>query len=50
VLPETNVGRFTEALYADGARLDVINMRSDWKRIFAFEHEHRPVTAASVET
>jgi phosphoglycolate phosphatase-like HAD superfamily hydrolase len=38
-LPDTTVGRFTQALY-DEARKNgwtVISMQKDWKRIFAFE-------------
>jgi phosphoglycolate phosphatase-like HAD superfamily hydrolase len=38
-LPDTKVGTFTQALY-DGAKKEgwtVISMKSDWKRIFAFE-------------
>jgi hypothetical protein len=38
-LPDTKVGTFSQALY-DVAKLNgwpVINMKSDWKRIFAFE-------------
>jgi phosphoglycolate phosphatase-like HAD superfamily hydrolase len=38
-LPDTKVGTFTQALY-DEARKDgwaVISMKSDWKRIFAFD-------------
>jgi hypothetical protein len=38
-LPDTKVGRFTQALY-DEAKRDgwtVISMKNDWKRIFAFE-------------
>ena len=38
-LPETKVGTFTQALY-DQAKKDgwtVISIKSDWKRIFAFE-------------
>jgi phosphoglycolate phosphatase-like HAD superfamily hydrolase len=38
-LPETKVGTFTQALY-DDAKKDgwmVISMKSDWKRIFAFD-------------
>jgi phosphoglycolate phosphatase-like HAD superfamily hydrolase len=38
-LPDTKVGTFTQALY-DEAKKDgwiVISMKSDWKRIFAFE-------------
>ena len=38
-LPDTKVGTFTQALY-DEAQKDgwiVISMKSDWKRIFAFE-------------
>jgi hypothetical protein len=38
-LPNTKVGTFTKALY-DEAKKDgwiIINMKNDWKRIFAFE-------------
>ena len=38
-LPDTKVGRFTEALY-DEAKKDgwfVVSMKNDWKRIFAFD-------------
>ena len=38
-LPASKVGTFTQALY-DEAKKDgwtVISMRSDWKRIFAFD-------------
>jgi len=38
-LPDTRVGTFTQALY-DEAKKDgwiIINMKNDWKRIFAFE-------------
>jgi hypothetical protein len=38
-LPDTKVGTFTQALY-DEAKKDgwnVISMKKDWKRIFAFE-------------
>lgn len=38
-LPDTKIGRFTQALY-DEAKKDgwiIISMKSDWKRIFAFE-------------
>ena len=38
-LPDTKVGTFTQALY-DEAKRDrwtVISIKSDWKRIFAFE-------------
>jgi phosphoglycolate phosphatase-like HAD superfamily hydrolase len=38
-LPNTRVGAFTQALYDEANRQGwiVISMRSDWKRIFAFE-------------
>jgi phosphoglycolate phosphatase-like HAD superfamily hydrolase len=38
-LPDTKVGTFTQALYdeAKKAGWTVISMKSDWKRIFAFE-------------
>ena len=39
-LPDTKVGTFTQALY-DEAKKDgwnVISMKNDWKRIFAFEN------------
>jgi len=38
-LPVTKIGTFTQALY-DEAKKDgwmIISMKSDWKRIFAFE-------------
>ena len=38
-LPDTKVGTFTQALYDEAKtnRWTVISMKSDWKRIFAFE-------------
>jgi len=38
-LPDTKVGTFTQTLYDDAKRKrwTVISMKSDWKRIFAFE-------------
>jgi hypothetical protein len=38
-LPATRVGAFTPALYDEAKKNDwaVISMKSDWKRIFAFE-------------
>jgi phosphoglycolate phosphatase-like HAD superfamily hydrolase len=38
-LPETRVGAFTQALYDDAKKRGwtVVSMKSDWKRIFAFE-------------
>jgi len=37
-LPDTKVGRFTQALYDEAKSKDwtVVSMKSDWKRIFAF--------------
>jgi hypothetical protein len=38
-LPDTKVGTFTQALYDEAKKRGwtVISMKSDWKRIFAFE-------------
>src|SRR6516164_889341 len=38
-LPETKVGTFTQALYDEAKKRGwfVISMKSDWKRVFAFE-------------
>ena len=38
-LPDTKVGRFTQALYDDAKNKGwiVISMKNDWKRIFAFQ-------------
>jgi phosphoglycolate phosphatase-like HAD superfamily hydrolase len=38
-LPDTKVGRFTQALYDEAAKDGwiVVSMKKDWKRIFAFE-------------
>jgi hypothetical protein len=38
-LPDTKVGKFTQALYDEAQRQGwtVISMKNDWKRIFAFE-------------
>ncbi len=38
-LPDTRVGTFTEALYDEAKKegWQIISMKSDWKRIFAFE-------------
>ncbi len=38
-LPDTKVGTFTQALYdeAKARSWSVISMKSDWKRLFAFE-------------
>jgi hypothetical protein len=38
-LPDTKVGRFTQALYEEAKKdgWTVISMRDDWKRIFSFE-------------
>ena len=38
-LPDTKVGAFTQALYDEAKKKGwtVISMKSDWKRIFAFE-------------
>ena len=38
-LPNTKVGTFTQALYDQAKKQGwvVISMKSDWKRIFAFE-------------
>ena len=38
-LPDTKVGTFTQALYDEAKSKGwiVISMKSDWKRIFAFE-------------
>ena len=38
-LPDTKFGRFTPALYHEAKKSGwtVISMKSDWKRIFAFE-------------
>ncbi len=38
-LPETKVGTFTQALYDEAIKngWDVISMKKDWKRIFAFD-------------
>lgn len=39
-LPDTKVGTFTQALYDEAKKQGwtVISMKSDWKRIFAFDH------------
>ena len=39
VLPDTKVGTFTQALYDEAKAKDwnVISMKNDWKRIFAFD-------------
>ena len=39
-LPDTKVGTFTQALYDEAKRQGwtVVNMKKDWKRIFAFEN------------
>ncbi len=38
-LPDTRVGTFTQALYDEAKKQGwiVVSMKSDWKRIFAFE-------------
>jgi hypothetical protein len=38
-LPDSKVGTFTQALYEEAKSKGwfVISMKSDWKRIFAFE-------------
>jgi len=38
-LPDTKVGRFTQALYDEAKQKSwtVIRMKNDWKRVFAFE-------------
>ena len=38
-LPDTKVGTFTQKLYDEATNKGwtVISMKSDWKRIFAFE-------------
>jgi hypothetical protein len=38
-LPDTKVGRFTQALYEEAKKdgWTVISMGNDWKRIFSFE-------------
>jgi phosphoglycolate phosphatase-like HAD superfamily hydrolase len=38
-LPDTKVGTFTQALYTEAQKngWNVISMRNDWKRVFAFE-------------
>jgi hypothetical protein len=38
-LPDTKIGTFTQALYDEAKKngWSVISMKSDWKRIFAFE-------------
>jgi hypothetical protein len=38
-LPDTHVGTFSEALFnqANKSGWNVISMKNDWKRIFAFE-------------
>ena len=38
-LPATRVGAFTQALYDDAKKRgwNVISMKNDWKRIFAFD-------------
>jgi hypothetical protein len=38
-LPETKVGTFSQALYNEATKDGwiVISMKSDWKRIFAFD-------------
>ena len=38
-LPDTKVGRFTQALYDEAKKQGwiVISMKNDWKTIFAFE-------------
>jgi len=40
-LPDTKVGRFTQALYDEATKQGwvIISMKKDWKRIFAFESE-----------
>ena len=37
-LPDTKVGRFTQALYDEAKQKSwtVIRMKNDWKRVFAF--------------
>jgi hypothetical protein len=38
-MPDTHVGTFSEALMAEAKKSgwNVISMKDDWKRIFAFE-------------
>jgi hypothetical protein len=38
-LPNTNVGAFSQAIYDEAKKngWNVISMKTDWKRIFAFE-------------
>ena len=40
-LPDTKVGTFPQSLYDEAKRQGwvVVSMDSDWKRIFAFDHE-----------
>ena len=39
-LPDTNVGRFTQALYIEAKERGwfVISMKTDWKRLFPFDN------------
>jgi hypothetical protein len=36
-LPDTKVGTFTPALYAEAKNWTVVSMKNDWKKIFSFE-------------
>jgi len=38
-LPGTKVGTFTQALYDEATKQgwEIISMKNDWKRVFAFE-------------
>jgi hypothetical protein len=40
-LPDSKVGTFPQSLYDEAKRQGwvVVSMESDWKRIFAFDHE-----------
>jgi len=40
-LPDTKVGRFTQALYDEATKHGwvVISMKNDWKRLFPFEND-----------
>lgn len=39
-LPDTKIGTFPQSLYDEAKKRgwNVISMKDDWKRIFAFEH------------
>jgi len=45
-LPDTKVGTFSDALMAEAKKRgwNVISMKNDWKRIFAWETNVRPTS------